>query len=112
MLRRSIITLALVLAVPAAAFGVSEVLSLDSKVESMKEAGVGPVNYPHAKHEKLYKCEDCHPAIFKEKRGASGITMKGNMDGAFCGSPNCHNSPKAFPLFMCQNCHTNVGGMD
>lgn len=113
MLRRTIITLAVALVLPvAAAAAVSEFITLDSKVESMKKAGVGPVKYPHAAHEKIYKCGDCHPAIFKEEHGANNISMKLNMEGQFCGSPNCHNSPKAFPLFMCQNCHTNVGGMD
>ncbi|MBI5560012.1 MAG: hypothetical protein HY883_01905 [Deltaproteobacteria bacterium] len=83
-------------------------IRLDDKIESLKKAGVGPVIYPHAAHEKLYKCADCHPKIFKDKHGANDISMKRNMDGQFCGSPNCHNSPKAFPLYNCARCHTNV----
>ncbi|MBI1912840.1 MAG: hypothetical protein HYS21_12685 [Deltaproteobacteria bacterium] len=104
-----VLALALLMAVPATGFAQIGKLKLDSKVDSMHKAGVGPVIFPHDSHEKLYKCNDCHPKIFKEKRGESGISMKLNMDGKFCGSPNCHNSPKAFPLFECTKCHTNVG---
>ena len=85
-----------------------DVITLDDKRDSMLEAGVDSVKYPHAAHAKLYKCVDCHPRIFKDKRGANDITMKKNMDGQFCGSPNCHDSIKAFPLYKCLNCHTKI----
>ncbi len=99
------------LALPALAAGAGiGNIKLDSKIESMKKAGVGPVIFPHAKHEQTNKCNDCHPKIFKDKLGANNISMKFNMEGKFCGSANCHNSPKAFPLYMCANCHTNVKG--
>jgi c(7)-type cytochrome triheme protein len=100
------------ISVPALAAG-AEIgnIKLDSKIESMKKAGVGPVIFPHAKHTKANKCADCHPKIFKDKRGANNISMKFNMEGKFCGSPGCHNSPRTFPLYMCDNCHTNVTGM-
>ena len=81
-------------------------IRLDDKIESLKKAGVGPVIFPHLKHEKLYKCGDCHPKIFKDKHGENDITMKKNMDGQFCGS--CHNALKAFALYNCKKCHTNV----
>jgi len=100
----------LVLALPGSGLGsAAGDLVLDSKIESMKKAGVGPVVYPHALHEKLYKCADCHPRIFKEKRGATEMSMKLNMEGRICGSPNCHNSQKAFPLYNCAKCHTEIG---
>lgn len=92
--------------VPAAAVGD---IVLDSKSGSMGKAGVGPVVYPHALHEKLYKCAACHPKIFKEKAGATEMSMKLNMEGKLCGSPNCHNSEKAFPLYNCVKCHTKTG---
>lgn len=109
MTKKIFLTLLLISA-PALAYAapVSPELTLDSRIESMKKAGVGPVIYPHAKHEKLYKCADCHPKIFKEKRGTSEISMKKNMEGQACGSANCHNSEKAFPLYNCTRCHTNV----
>lgn len=81
---------------------------LDDKKESMNEAGVDSVNYPHAAHAKIYKCAECHPSIFKDKRGANDITMGKNMEGQFCGSPNCHDSIKAFPLYQCSNCHSKI----
>ncbi len=83
-------------------------MTLDSKVESMKKAGVGPVLFPHTAHEEIMKCAACHPKIFKEKRGANDLTMKRNMEGEACGAKDCHNSTKAFPLFHCDKCHTNV----
>ncbi|OGQ03469.1 MAG: hypothetical protein A2W38_02465 [Deltaproteobacteria bacterium RBG_19FT_COMBO_58_16] len=108
-MRYALAALVLLLALPAFAAGIGDI-KLDSRIESMKKAGVGPVIFSHTKHEKAYKCANCHPSIFKEKKGASGISMKMNMKGKFCGSPNCHNSPRTFPLYMCTNCHTNVKG--
>ncbi|HBG47085.1 MAG TPA: hypothetical protein DDW94_08860 [Deltaproteobacteria bacterium] len=109
-MRNGLIALMLMLTVPAAA-GAAPIgdIRLDSKVKSMRKAGVGPVVYPHALHDKLYKCSECHPKIFKDKRGANNMSMKMNMDGKFCGSPNCHNSQRAFPLYDCIKCHTKVG---
>ena len=98
---------------------------LDSKIESMKKAGVGPVIFPHTTHEKSLKCDDCHPGIFKAKRGATDMSMKLNMEGKICASPGCHSNPgfeapnekkrakgtKApFALINCANCHTKVKG--
>ncbi|MBI5642768.1 MAG: hypothetical protein HY954_04770 [Deltaproteobacteria bacterium] len=103
-----IIALAFILTVPASAFGGLGNMKLDSKVDSMHKAGVGPVVFPHDRHEKAFKCNACHPKIFKEKRGENNISMKFNMEGKFCGSPNCHNSPKTFPLFECAKCHTEI----
>jgi c(7)-type cytochrome triheme protein len=96
------------LLMPAVAMGAIGNIKLDDKMHSMNKAGVGPVIFPHDKHEKIYKCGECHPKIFKDKHGANDISMKFNMEGKFCGSPNCHNSMKAFPLDRCTNCHTNV----
>lgn len=81
---------------------------LDSKLSSMVKAGVGPVVFPHGQHQAKFKCGVCHPAIFKDKAKANDISMKKNMNGEFCGSPNCHNSPNAFPLYQCASCHTKV----
>jgi len=108
-MKKKLLTLVIMLAVPALA-GAAQYgnMTLDSKIDSMKKAGVGPVIYPHDKHEALFKCDDCHPKVFKDKRGMNNMSMKMNMEGKFCGSADCHNSPAAFPLYMCTNCHTNV----
>jgi len=111
--RRTCLTAVLFIAavvVPAASFGAIGDIRIDNQVESKRKAGVGAVIFPHARHEKVYKCADCHPKIFKDKKGANPINMRENMDGKFCGSPNCHNSQKAFALFMCEKCHTGVKG--
>src|SRR4030067_3810050 len=109
-MKKKLLALVLVLAVPAlpgtAQYGK---MTLDSKIESMHKAGVGAVIYPHDKHEALFKCNECHPKLFKEKRGTSNISMKMNMDGKFCGSAKRHKSPNRFPLSMCTKCHTQVG---
>lgn len=100
--------MALIFAIPSMSFAGIGNIKFDDKIESMKKAGVGPVIFSHDNHEKRNKCADCHPKIFKDKRGANNITMKMNMDQKFCGS--CHNSgPKPFELFNCARCHTNVG---
>src|SRR3990172_9972428 len=99
MIRPVVLTLCMVLASPAlSAAGLGNIV-IDNQAESKKKAGVGPVVFPHSRHEQLYKCKDCHPKIFVDKRGANMITMKLNMEKKYCGSANCHNSPKAFPLF-------------
>jgi c(7)-type cytochrome triheme protein len=104
------LVLAAILAAPALAMAALGDMRLDSKLSSMEKAGVGPVVFPHARHEKAFKCAVCHPKIFKDKRGENDISMKKNMDQKFCGSPNCHNkdNEKAHQLYECARCHTNV----
>ena len=90
-------------------------IRFSDKIESMKDVGVGPVVFPHTKHEDAIKCAECHPQIFKEEIGSNDISMKRNMEGEFCGSPKCHcgmldcyDYEATFPLFMCDNCHTGI----
>ncbi len=80
----------------------------ESKVADMKKAGVGPVIFPHKLHEQLYPCKGCHPKIFIEKKGVNEVTMQQNIDGKYCGAAGCHNSAEAFPLYLCDKCHTNT----
>lgn len=50
------------------------------------------------------KCADCHPKIFKMKKGADKITMKDIYAGKFCGT--CHNGKIAFKAKTnCMKCH-------
>ena len=104
---RLFLAAALIAALCPAAFAGDDIM-LGSKSQSMKKAGVGAVKFPHTFHKKKLKCGACHPGIFADKLGANDISMKKNMDGKFCGSANCHNSTKAFPLYECVRCHTNV----
>ena len=52
---------------------------------------------------KAAKCAECHPAIFKMKKGADVMTMKDMEAGKFCGT--CHNGTKAFAIKECAKCH-------
>ncbi len=52
------------------------------------------------------KCNECHPAIFKMKKGGDAMTMKDMEAGKYCGS--CHNGTKAFDVkdkANCAKCH-------
>ncbi|MFQ5480498.1 MAG: c(7)-type cytochrome triheme domain-containing protein [Thermodesulfobacteriota bacterium] len=96
-----------IIVMPAISIGgpASNMILNSQKASKSKVKGVGAVKFTHGTHAKRAKCSVCHPKIFKQKIGASGINMKGNMEGKFCGSTNCHNSQKAFPLYECNKCH-------
>ncbi len=52
------------------------------------------------------KCNECHPALFKMKKGATEMTMKDMEAGKYCGA--CHNDTKAFGVkdsTKCGKCH-------
>jgi c(7)-type cytochrome triheme protein len=108
MLKSLFVILAVLMISPAVSIGAAGDITINSQGASRKDAGVGAVRFPHALHKKKYKCASCHPKIFKAALGANKITMKLNMDGKFCGSPNCHNSKRAFPLYECSKCHITV----
>lgn len=106
MYKKTLITaIVLALAAPPIVHAKIEDIVFDDKAGSLKKAGVAPAIFPHSRHEDIYKCDDCHPKIFKDKRGANDVNMKKNMTGQFCGAKDCHNSPKAFPLYECKKCH-------
>src|SRR3972149_54095 len=105
MRKRILFTAFFILILPSFSLAKLGDMVFDGKAESRKKAGVAPAVFPHGKHEEFYKCADCHPKIFKDKRGANDVSMQKNMSGEFCGSLECHNSPKAFPLYECVKCH-------
>lgn len=52
------------------------------------------------------KCNECHPAYFKMKKGADVMTMKDMEAGKYCGV--CHDGTKAFGVkdaAACAKCH-------
>ncbi len=69
--------------------------------------GAGKVVFDGGAHAKAgNKCADCHPALFKMKKGADTITMKDMDGGKNCGA--CHNGTKAFATkdaASCGKCH-------
>jgi len=61
------------------------------------------VIFPHKAHNTWLSCEVCHPKMFRQKAGATGISMLGIWNGQFCG--RCHDKV-AFPIRNCFKCHS------
>ncbi len=73
------------------------------KTVDFEGKGAGKVVFDGKTHaDKGLKCADCHPAVFKMKKGADTITMKDINEGKFCGT--CHNGTKAFSAKDAANC--------
>ena len=106
--KRLLIVIAALLISPTLSLGASDNIIIDSQGESRKEAGVGAVKFPARASQENDKCAACHPKIFVAELGANKVTMRANMNGEFCGSPNCHNGMKAFPLYECDKCHVST----
>jgi c(7)-type cytochrome triheme protein len=64
------------------------------------------VMFPHQKHTFWLSCSNCHPSIFKAKKGANQFNMEDVWNGEYCG--RCHGTvafmPKGFE--NCQRCHS------
>ncbi len=89
-------TVVFVLAASAFAVGPGKTVELEGK-------GAGKVVFDGGSHAKAgLKCADCHPGLFKMKKGADTITMKDMDAGKNCGA--CHNGTKAFPSKDAANC--------
>ncbi|HUI44897.1 MAG TPA: cytochrome c3 family protein [Nitrospirota bacterium] len=77
------------------------------KTVEFTPAGAGKVVFDGKAHATAgLKCSDCHPGLFKMKKGADTITMADMNAGKFCGS--CHNGTKAFATkdaASCGKCH-------
>ncbi len=95
-----VVVVTFVLTVSAFAVPAGKTVEFDGK-------GAGKVTFEGKVHaDKGLKCNDCHPAVFKMKKGADAITMKDINDGKFCGT--CHNGTKAFSAkdaATCAKCH-------
>jgi c(7)-type cytochrome triheme protein len=91
-----VMVVSLVLAASVMAVPSGKTVEFDAK-------GAGKVIFDGKIHaDKGAKCKDCHPAVFKMKKGADVITMKDMNDGKFCGT--CHNGTKAFSTKEAANC--------
>ncbi|MDA8170064.1 MAG: cytochrome c3 family protein [Nitrospiraceae bacterium] len=71
------------------------------------KTGAMPAKFSHESHAKRSDCNECHPKLFKMKRGSSDITMAKLYQGKLCGS--CHNGRKAFSSKQCARCHEMKG---
>jgi c(7)-type cytochrome triheme protein len=84
---------------------------LNSKAESMREAEVDDVVFPHWFHRIRYRCSVCHENIFKLKAGSNDITMaKMTEHETACGK--CHNGLIAWEPLECDRCHSLEPGWD
>ena len=64
------------------------------------------VRFSHSGHSYWFRCDNCHPAIFIDKKGANPATMYDLWNGRYCG--RCHGKV-AFPMKgfkNCQRCHS------
>jgi c(7)-type cytochrome triheme protein len=69
-----------------------------------KEKDAGNVTFPHVAHIDMFGCDDCHPDLFKAKRGANKASMADMEQGASCGA--CHDGSSAFGVAEdCESCH-------
>lgn len=75
------------------------------KIFTYKESGF-PSKFNHESHAKP-GCKECHPAVFRMKRGSEKITMEHIYKGRQCGA--CHDGKKAFSSSECARCHDMKG---
>jgi c(7)-type cytochrome triheme protein len=91
------------------AFSTSSCAKCHAKMTGFKKAltytsaGMSPVIFSHELHTAMFECNNCHTAIFKYKKGGSGMKMDDLYQGKFCAS--CHNGQSAFGSSDCQRCH-------
>jgi c(7)-type cytochrome triheme protein len=89
----------------AAAFIGSALAVPPGKTVEFTGSKMGKVIFDGKKHADAgMKCNDCHPKIFKMKKGSAKITMAEHKPGVSCGT--CHNGTKAFAQQgNCAKCH-------
>ena len=80
--------------------------SFDKLLTYTPDRNSGPAAvFPHKAHLPWLDCNNCHPDIFKMKKGAQHFTMDLNRKGRFCGV--CHLTV-AFPMQSCKECHPSI----
>jgi len=69
-----------------------------------KNEDAGDATFPHTAHIENFSCDECHPDLFKAKRGANKATMEEMESGISCGA--CHDGDAAFGVAEdCESCH-------
>jgi len=70
-----------------------------------EDTGAMPkVLFPHRQHTEWLACKNCHPAIFKKKKGANKFKMEDVLRGKYCGV--CHGKIAFAPTKNCMRCHS------
>jgi c(7)-type cytochrome triheme protein len=64
------------------------------------------VRFNHEIHSRLTKCSNCHPRLFKIKKGANKITQADHGQQKYCFA--CHNGKKSFSWNNCSGCHVKT----
>ena len=87
------------------AFGVSgDCASCHAGDILYKDEDNGNVVFPHTAHIDMFGCDECHPDLFKPKRGANRASMEDMENGESCGA--CHDGDTAFGVAEdCDSCH-------
>ncbi len=74
------------------------------KDKKFKVGGAGNVNFSHSFHLEAYKCQDCHPNLYRPRSGNKAASMAEMENGKSCGA--CHDSKTAFTVKEnCDKCH-------
>lgn len=82
--------------------GLAMAVSKEKKIE-YDEKTTGKVVFDGKAHADAgLKCKDCHPTLFKMKKGDK-LTKADMKAGKSCGA--CHDGKKAFGLTECAKCH-------
>ena len=103
---KKMLVLAVVVVMTIAFATVAFALKKDIEFPVTKDEG--KVTFSHEFHteKKGLACKECHPALFKMKKGGDTLTMAAMNDGKNCGA--CHNGTKAFDVKSadsCPKCH-------
>jgi c(7)-type cytochrome triheme protein len=64
------------------------------------------VRFNHEIHTRLTKCSNCHPGLFKIKKGANKITQADHGQKKYCFV--CHDGKKSFSWNNCSSCHVKT----
>jgi len=84
--------------------GETEKKTLDMDIIFTDTGKMPYVRFPHLPHTLWLDCKNCHPAIFKQKKGANNIAMNDVFTGKFCGL--CHGKVAFPPTMNCMRCHS------
>ena len=83
--------------------GEQEMMVMDMDIMFTDTGNMPWVRFPHHAHTQWLACQNCHPAIFKPRKGANNPSMDGILAGEHCG--RCHDKV-AFALWICERCHS------
>ncbi len=84
--------------------GKQKMFIFDRDIEFELPPGSPPnIIFPHKNHTMWLHCSNCHPRVFKMKKGANKFGMNNVFAGKYCGV--CHERV-AFPFEDCFRCHS------